>query len=173
MHFHSKAMRKLIKLNHFLLLIGIIFTGVGAAEALRHDESLWPAIFFGMCTLSILLSQLGWKPYLNHLEVSSWGLRRTFGPKLRAKKIEEIAWADVAKIEVETTDAGPAADDMFFWIHGAGRKGILIPSELASQHGLVKELQARFTGLDNRALAEASGCCTNAYFLLWSKESLE
>ena len=166
-------MRKFLNLNHFLLLIGIIFTGVGATEALRHDESWWPAIFFGMCTLSILLPQLGWKSYLNQLEVSSWGLRRTFGPKLRAKKIEEIGWTDVTKIEVETTDAGPAADDMFFWIHGVDRKGILIPSELASQHGLVKELQTRFPGFDNRALAEASGCCTNAYFLLWSKESLE
>jgi hypothetical protein len=171
--FRSKAMHKFIKLNHFFILIGIIFTGVGVTEALRHDESWWPAIFFGMCTLSILLPQLGWKPYLNHLEVSSWGLRRTFGPKLRAKKIEEIAWVDVTKIEVETTDAGPAADDMFFLVHGVAGKGILIPSELAGQHGLVKELQARFPGLDNRALAEASGCCTNAYFLLWSKQTLE
>ena len=165
--------RKIINSHYFLLLTGIIFTGVGVAEALRHDESWWPAIFFGMCTLSVLLSQSDWKPYLNRLELSSWGLRRTFGPKLRAKKIEELAWSDVTKIEVETTDAGPAVDDMFFWIHGTDRKGILIPSELASQYGLVKELQTRFPGLDNRALAEASGCCTNAHFLLWSKESLE
>ncbi|UMR30045.1 hypothetical protein MJ904_24010 [Massilia sp. MB5] len=129
----------------------------------------WPSIFFGFCAFFMLLEQFGWKPYRNRLEISSSGIRRTFGPALRAKKVEEVAWSDVSKIEVETTDAGPAVDDMFFWIHGASGKGVVVSSEIAGKHGLVKELQARFPGLDNHALAEASGCCSNRHFLLWEK----
>jgi hypothetical protein len=165
--------RKLINSNLSHLFGALAFSLVGVSGALKGEVSWWPVAFFGLCTLVFLMQQLGWRPYLNKLELSSWGVRRTFGPQLRAKKIEEVAWNDVSKIEVETTDAGPAADDMFFWIHGPNGKGVIIPSEMAAQHQLVRELQSRFPSLDNRALAEASGCCVNRYFLLWKKRHSE
>ncbi|UTY58983.1 hypothetical protein [Massilia sp. erpn] len=162
-------LRKIGKLKLLHLLGAMAFSAVGVSGAIKGAIPWWPAIFFGFCASFMLLEQFGWKPYLNRLELSSSGIRRTFGPALRAKKVEEVAWLDVSRIEVETTDAGPAVDDMFFWIHGASGKGVVVPSEIAGKYGLVKELQARFPGLDNHALVEASGCCSNRYFLLWEK----
>jgi len=165
--------RKLISSDFSSLFGALTFSLAGIYGAMKGELPWWPALFFGLCAMVFLMERLGWHPYLNKLELSSWGIRRTFGPQLRAKKIEEVAWSEVSKIEVETTDAGPAVDDMFIWIHGSNGKGVIVPSEIAGHHHLIKELQSRFPDLDNRALAEASGCCVNHHFLLWEKHSSE
>jgi hypothetical protein len=116
---------------------------------------------------------IGWRPDIDILEVTDRGICHTWGHALGAKNVEAVAWQDVSKIEVETTNAGPAAEDMFFWIHGVDGKGTVVPNSLASQHNLVKEFQARFPNFDNRALAGASGCSANCHFLLWEKATLE
>lgn len=161
--------RKLINSNLLYLFGALAFSFVGVFGVLEGELSWWPASFFGACALTFLMQLLGWRPYLDKLELSPWGIRRKYGPQFRAKKTEEVAWNDIFKIEVETTDAGPAADDMLYWIHGVDERGVVVPSDMAGQHRLVMELQSRFPDLDNRALAEASRCCVNRYFLLWEK----
>jgi hypothetical protein len=152
----------------------LVSAAMGAAGlyAAASGEMGWsPGIFFVVCALVLCLGFFDIKPFAETLEVSDWGVRRTFGPKFRRKQVEEVAWGDLALVEVITTDDGPYAEDMFFMLHGANSKGVVVSNDLAVTHDLVMQLQKRLAGFDNLALVKASGLTESGSFLLWQKLS--
>ena len=120
-------------------------------------------------TLSCVLSYFNWRRAHEELEVSDWGIRRTFGARPDEKNVEAVSWDALSKVEIRTTNSGPWSEDMFFVLHGADGKGALVSNDLAVKHQLVKALQERLPGLDDRAIIEASGCTSNKLFLIWQK----
>jgi hypothetical protein len=96
--------------------------------------------------------------------IDDWGVTRVAG-KLR----EAVAWADLIWVAIETTDAGPYAEDFFFLLGGADGKGVVVPNFLATKLNLLATLQARLPDLDNAQVAVAVGSTSNAMFKIWER----
>jgi hypothetical protein len=150
-----------------LAALGLFLAAVG-------ELPWWHGLFFTLCAAVLLVPRdLAKRVHVDDLEVSDWGIRRTFGHRWRAKKVEAVAWDALSEVEIVTNGLGPGAEDMFFVLHGSGNRGAVVPGALALKHRLLEELQRRLPGLDNRAVVEASGCITNARFLVWQRNRSE
>lgn len=53
--------------------------------------------------------------------------------------VESVHWSDLQIVFIQTTDAGPAADDVF-WVLGAGESGCVVPSEAEGMNLLLERL---------------------------------
>lgn len=82
-------------------------------------------------------------------------------------RIEEVAWEELTKIEIQTTDQGPFVEDVFWILHGNDR-GCVIPQGATNNEALLSRLQ-EIPGFNNEILIEAMGCTDNAGFLIWEK----
>jgi len=82
--------------------------------------------------------------------------------------MEEVAWANLVRVEILTTDEGPAVDDLFWVLHGANGTGCVVPSEAVPGDALLVRLQA-LPGFDNEAVIRAMSETGNARFLAWEK----
>jgi hypothetical protein len=159
----------------FFLAASAVLAAVGLYAASRGEMPRWVGIYFAFLTVVFFLmfvqrpGDLRKHVYVDELEVSAWGVRRIFGPRWRAKKVEAVAWDALCKVDIETNDLGPGAEDMFFLLHGADGTGVLVSNALAVKHRLLEELQRRLPGFDNGAVVEASGCTTNAVFVAWRR----
>jgi hypothetical protein len=86
---------------------------------------------------------------------------------------ERVRWIDLRAVLIQTTDAGPFADD-FFWVL-LGRDvdtGCVVPSEAAGCDRLLERLQ-NLPGFDNEAAILASKCTEERSFLCWKKSEEE
>jgi hypothetical protein len=147
-----------------LLAAGGLFFG-SPGEALW-----WLGIVFAVCAVLLGSFKLILLTSVDDIEVSMWGVRRNFGPRW-ARRVEAVSWDALSKVEIVTNQLGPGLEDMFVFLHDADNKQVVVPGAVAVRHRLLEELQRRLPGLDNRAVVEASGCTTNARFLVWQKPS--
>jgi len=109
--------------------------------------------------------------YVDELQITAEGVTRRFGPKLRAKKEERVSWDELIKVEIQTSDAGPFAEDFYFLLHAENGKGVAVSNGLAVEHQLLKELQERLPGLDDRAVIVAAGSTENRNFVIWERQA--
>jgi hypothetical protein len=158
---------KFVSYTTLLVMLSVLMAVIGLVAAARGEMEWWPGIFFSICAAVIGLDYFEMSAYVEKVEVSDWGIRRTFGPRFRKARMEEVAWSDITMVEVQTTDKGPAVEDMFFMLHGADDKGVIVANSLAVENNLVAQLQARLPGFDNLALVKASGSTQNNWILLW------
>ena len=89
------------------------------------------------------------------------GVRR----ELSNGTVEHVTWAELARVEILTTDEGPFCED-FFWLLFGREGGVLVSGEDAQAIGLLDRLQ-KLPDFDNIAVIEASGSTDNARFLCW------
>jgi hypothetical protein len=81
--------------------------------------------------------------------------------------VERVRWADLRIVFIETTDAGPAVDDVF-WVLGGDESGCVVPSEAEGMSELLERLQ-RLPGFENQAVIEAMSCAENRTHLCWNR----
>lgn len=98
------------------------------------------------------------------MQIDDWGVRRLDAPN------EAVAWGDLVKVEIVTTDGGPWSEDLFFLLEGADGKGVAISGGLAQECGLIAALQQRLPGLDNDAIIKSASSVENARFLVWRRD---
>jgi hypothetical protein len=154
-------------------LIGLVGCGLFAvgsfALALEGGMPWWAGFFWVVCFVGFLLpAQSG---FVDEVEITDRGVRRRFGPRLRKKREENVLWDELTRVEILTTDEGPYAVDFFFLLVGRDGGGVAVSNELAVKHDLVAILQRRLSGLDSRAIIEASGSTQVRRFLVWQKQS--
>ena len=98
------------------------------------------------------------------VELSDEGVRRRTG----RGETEEVRWTELIAVEVVTTDDGPAAEDVFFVLHGSAG-GCVVPQGQMPE-GLLERLQA-LPGFDNEVLIEAMASVDHATFTCWTGRS--
>jgi hypothetical protein len=83
---------------------------------------------------------------------------------------ERVEWDDLRAVLIQTTDAGPALDDLFWVLVGRNAEsGCVVPSEAVGCDRLLERLQ-RLPGFDNEAAILASQCVEQQSFLCWERE---
>jgi hypothetical protein len=140
------------------------------------DRVPWYATaFFAACLVAGVLSALGVLPdwrddraRRERLTIDDAGITRT-APGLR----EHVAWGDIARISIVTTDRGPWLEDVFFVLDSRSGGGCVVPQDLAVRGGLLEALQSRLDGVNNAAVIEAMGCAENREFTIWEARSVE
>lgn len=166
-----------------LHLLGMLaFAASGLAGIFNgHAGGRWPAAFFMACALALLVAPIARKFRLRAaayvpaphgpsstlapaaaLFIDEIGVRRIIGDKAEA-----VRWDEITEALIFTISEGPFAEDVFFALRGQGQDGVLIPLGLATQHDLLRVLQARLPGLDNAEGIRAMGCTDDARFVIW------
>lgn len=82
---------------------------------------------------------------------------------------EQVAWDDLQKVEILTTEDGPFAPDIFWILHGT-QSGCVIPQGATGDAELFAQLQA-LPDFDNAAVIEAMGSTSKATFVCWTSPS--
>lgn len=80
---------------------------------------------------------------------------------------EQVAWDDLHRVEVLTTDDGPFAPDVFWALLGTSG-GCLIPQGATGERELSGRL-GQLPGFDHEAVIQAMGSTANARFLCWQR----
>ncbi|MFL5241960.1 MAG: hypothetical protein ACJ8FY_07615 [Gemmataceae bacterium] len=83
-------------------------------------------------------------------------------------KSETVRWSDLRAVLIQTTDAGPFVDDVF-WVLAGERSGCVVPSEADGMDRLLERLQ-RLPNFDNRAVIDAMASTDNREFVCWKRE---
>jgi len=104
------------------------------------------------------------KPPAGTVEIDDLGARRW----LEGGRCEAVGWDELVKVEILTTDLGPAVADVFWVLHRADGKGCVVPSEADPGGSLLARLQKR-PGFDNEAVTRAMASTTNSRFPVWEK----
>ena len=81
--------------------------------------------------------------------------------------VESVAWDDLQKVTIMTTDDGPLAEDVFFVLYGSDG-GCVVPQGAPQSDALLERLQD-LSGFDNEAVVRAMGCARNNEFLCWER----
>jgi hypothetical protein len=84
--------------------------------------------------------------------------------------MESVRWSDLEIVSIQTTDRGPAVDDVF-WVLGGNESGCVVPSESEGMDLLLPRLQ-RLPGFDNKAVIAAMACAENREFLCWRRPAV-
>lgn len=79
--------------------------------------------------------------------------------------VENVAWDDLQRVEIVTTDEGPFLMDVFWVLHGT-ETGCVVPQGATGEQELLQQLQ-RLPGFQNAAVIEAMSCSDNRHFLCW------
>jgi len=82
-----------------------------------------------------------------------------------------VAWTDIERVRILTTDQGPQTEDVFFVIDGKNGTGCMVSQELATRGKLLEALQARLDGVNNAAVIEAMMSVENKVFTIWERKS--
>ena len=80
---------------------------------------------------------------------------------------ERVAWADLQKVEIVTTSAGPFVPDVFWVLHGTDG-GCSVPQGATGERALLERLHA-LPGFDHGAVIEAMTCTSDRRFLCWQR----
>jgi hypothetical protein len=81
---------------------------------------------------------------------------------------ESVRWDNLQVVLIQTTDAGPVLDDMF-WVLGTSSGGCIIPSEAKGCQELMARLQ-RLPEFDNKSVISAATCMDNKLFVCWRRD---
>lgn len=152
-----------------IVTLGLVFAITSALLAVSIVIPWWLGAIFTLMGIMLAVTVFigGKQPYMNQLEITDQGITRRFGRQFRVKKQESLAWKDLSKVEIETTDEGPVAEDFFYLLHAKNGGGVVVGVRLAVEHNLLNELQRRLPGLDKKTVAAASGCTENRSFHIW------
>ena len=155
--------------DYVIVTLGLVFAVTFALLAFSVVIPWWVAAIFTPLSIFLAITVFigGKQPYTNQLEITDQGITRRFGRKFRVKKQESVAWTDLSKVEIETTDEGPVSEDFFYLLYAKNGGGVVVGVRLAVEHNLLKELQQRLPGLDKKTVALASGCTENRSFHIW------
>jgi hypothetical protein len=82
-------------------------------------------------------------------------------------KTERVAWNDLQRVEIVTTDQGPFVPDVFWVLHGT-ESGCVVPQGATGDMELLVRLQ-KLPGFDNIAVIEAGPSAGNKRFLCWQR----
>ena len=79
-----------------------------------------------------------------------------------------VAWAQLARVGIMTTSAGPAAPDLFWLLQEHDhRVNLVVPMGADGEPELLHEMQARLPGFDNMTVIEAMSSVEQAGFVVW------
>lgn len=81
--------------------------------------------------------------------------------------VETVRWANLRIVVIQTTDAGPAVDDVYWVLYG-GESGCVVQSEAEGMNLLLERLQ-RLPGFDNHAVIQAMSCTESQTFVCWKR----
>ncbi len=83
------------------------------------------------------------------------------------RREESIAWDDLRSVAIETTDAGPFSDDVFFVLVGVA--GVCrVPQGVPGADDLLARLQ-QLPGFANEGVIDAMSSAGNATFSCWQR----
>ena len=82
-------------------------------------------------------------------------------------RAEFVGWPDLRAVAVETTDAGPFAEDVFFVLRG-GAGVCRVPQGAAGGGELLARLQ-ELPGFDNEPVIRAMSSAGHASFACWAR----
>ena len=84
---------------------------------------------------------------------------------------ERIAWDDLRRVEIVTTDEGPFLEDVFWVLTAADGGCLTIPQGAGGDNtaALLERLGPRLPGFDHEAVIRAMGSTENARFLCWQR----
>ena len=99
-----------------------------------------------------------------HIEFDDVGVRTVIKSN---QVIEAITWDALIAVEIRTTAAGPASDDLFWLLHAEDGSGVVVPSTLMPD-GLLARLQ-ELPGFDNEAVITSVSSVSDASFPCWSR----
>ena len=141
---------------------GFVLLGI----ALRDRVPWYATAFFAVCVvagvISIFVEPKRKRVPTGHLTIDDVGITRS-ARNLR----EHVRWADIARVRIMTTDAGPWLEDVFFVIDARDGKGCVVPHDLAVHGGLLEALHSRLPGMNNAAVIEAMLSVENREFTIW------
>jgi hypothetical protein len=145
-------------------LVSAVFVLIGVA--LGDPVPWYVTAFFAACLVAGLLGMLGIRPKdpppTDILTIDDAGITRT-APGLR----EHVAWADIARVRIMTTDQGPWLEDVFFVVDAKDGSGCVVTHDLAVRSGLLESLQSRLPGVNSAAVIEAMTSAENRVFTIW------
>lgn len=137
-----------------------------AGIALRDRIPWYATAFFAVCLVAGLLAIRGGRrddgARPEHLAIDDVGITRT-ARNLR----EHVAWVDIARVRIVTTDQGPWLEDVRFVVDGKSGGGCVVPHDLAVRSGLLEALQSRLAGVDHAAVIAAMGSVERREFTIW------
>jgi hypothetical protein len=99
-------------------------------------------------------------PSQERTDADDAGVRHT----CRDGSIEYVAWRDLVRVEVITTNAGPMCEDFFFLLFARDGHGCVVRND--QSQAVLPRLQA-LPGFDNTQLVRAFGSTDSARFLCW------
>jgi hypothetical protein len=82
---------------------------------------------------------------------------------------DEVQWANLTRVRIITTSAGPWGEDVYFVLDATEGKGCIVPHDAAVRTNLLEEMQARLAGIDDRKVIEAMGSTSKNSFIIWEK----
>ena len=82
-------------------------------------------------------------------------------------KIESVNWDDLKIVVIETTDEGPYAPDVFWYVAGEETRCV-VPLGATGEDLMVKRLK-ELPGFDNEGVAKAMACTSNSRFIVWQR----
>jgi hypothetical protein len=146
-----------------------------AGIALRDRVPWYATAFFAGCLVIGVLSMLSIlgdpsddRAQTEHLTIDDVGITRT-APDLR----EHVAWGDIARVRILTTDQGPWLEDVFFVVDSRNGDGCVVTHDLAVRSGLLEALQSRLEGVNNAAVIEAMCSAEAREFTIWEAKRSE
>jgi len=84
---------------------------------------------------------------------------------------ESIAWDELAKVQILTTDEGPWSEDVYFLLSTEdGKRGCAVPQLSKGSQQLLERLMT-LPGFDHEQVIEAMGCTSRKMFLCWERAS--
>lgn len=89
----------------------------------------------------------------------------TWDPENIVRGEQKLAWQELRRVKVLTTDEGPFGTDFYFVLEGEGDKKLVIGQDEAG--ALLGRLQ-ELPGFNNEAFIDACGSTATAEFLCWT-----
>lgn len=83
---------------------------------------------------------------------------------------DRVRWQDIVKIQVLTTDEGPAVCDVFFVLLDANDRGVVIPQDKQAEFNSVLEKVTAYPGFDHALFIESMGHTQVKWFTIWEKK---
>lgn len=155
--------------EYFLSIYFWVATGAGVVTTVSawrgmHGWTL-PLVLVGAAVVLALLPLVGARQH-EFVEIDETGVAVA-----TSNGIERVSWADLTKVTILTTDAGPWAEDVFFVLETREGPGCVVPHDAAVRTALLEELQNRLVGLRNEEVVQAMGSTSNNRFTIWEATS--
>jgi hypothetical protein len=85
-------------------------------------------------------------------------------------EVMSVAWDDLVKVGIRTTDEGPLSPDVFWGLHASTRpEPVVFPGGASGESELLSELGRRLAGFRHEQVIEAMGSTSNRYFVAWER----